>query len=260
MFDLSLVVPAYKPGEKIFADIESKKKVLDEMNVSYELVYVFDGFVESSQKKFFGEAKEFAKKNSTDRKNIKIFGYEENRGKGFAVRTGFGNSTGKFVGFIDFLNDISPDYVKLFYDEISKNDLDIVIPNKFHSSASFESSVKFGLRMRSTSQLFLIWTRFWTGLNLPDTQTGIKFFKGESVRKILSKLKIERFAFDIELIVAMFRNGLDRIKVLPIDLTHAGESTGRGGKTTVSGKQILKAVLDVVRIGIYSRVLKIYKV
>ncbi|GEM_PF-6873370 len=271
-FDLSIVVPAYKPGEKIFSDIETKKKVLDEMNISYELIYVFDGFVDSTQKEFFEKTKLFAEKLNSEnevslpsleensiKKVIKILGYSENHGKGFAVRTGFQNSSGKFVGFIDFLNDISANYLKTFYEEISKNDLDLVIPNKFHDFASFESSVKFGLHMKETSKIFTLWTKFWTGLQLPDTQTGIKFFKGESVRKILQKLKIERFAFDIEMIVAMFRNGFDKIKILPIDLSQ-GESTGNGGKSTVSGKQIIKALIDVVKIGFFSRVLKNYKI
>ncbi len=63
-------------------------------------------------------------------------------------------------------------------------------------------------------------TKFLFGLNVSDTQTGLKIFKREVLVKVLPRLIIKRWAFDLEILTVANRLGYKKIYESPIELTH----------------------------------------
>ena len=85
--DLSIVIPAYRQGGRIRADIENVTDVLKAITANFEVIVVVDGCPDDT----LDRALECAE----DR--VRIFGYQVNRGKGYAVRFGFQQASGKVI-------------------------------------------------------------------------------------------------------------------------------------------------------------------
>ena len=104
---LSLVVPAYKQEKTIEEDIKRLSKFLPLLPLDYEIIVVVDGF----------EDKTFALAKRCENKRIKVFGYKNNQGKGYAVKYGILKARGDLIGFIDAGGDIDPSSIRILVDE-----------------------------------------------------------------------------------------------------------------------------------------------
>jgi hypothetical protein len=78
-------------------------------------------------------------------------------------------------------------------------------------------------------------------LPVRDTQTGIKLFKYEVLRDCIPSIVVKRYAFDLELLLAIYRRGFKIIEA-PIHLTTKREY-GRIGLTDA-----FRVFSDTVRI------------
>ena len=65
---------------------------------------------------------------------------------------------------------------------------------------------------------YYFFIRFMFGIRVRDTQTGLKIFKREVLEKVLPRLLIKHFAFDIELLSVANRLGFTRIHEGPVSL------------------------------------------
>jgi hypothetical protein len=74
---------------------------------------------------------------------------------------------------------------------------DIVIGSKFHPN----SVVNYPLQRRIISMGYYLLIRFLFNLPCHDTQTGLKLFKTEVLRKVFPKILVKKFAFDLEVLV-----------------------------------------------------------
>src|SRR5882672_5876827 len=93
---LSIIVPAYKQEKTIVQDIQNIQKELQQLHCKYEILVVVDGIVD----------KTFDRIKAYKSQNIKIIAYDENQGKGQAVRYGMMHAKGDVIGFIDAGMDI----------------------------------------------------------------------------------------------------------------------------------------------------------
>ncbi|MEK6808086.1 MAG: glycosyltransferase, partial [Nanoarchaeota archaeon] len=97
---ISVIVPAFKQEKTIAGDLKRIKLVLDQLRYPNELICVVDGKADNT----FTKASQFAKNFS----NVKVIGYDTNKGKGYAIRFGMAESRGDIVGFIDAGMDLNP--------------------------------------------------------------------------------------------------------------------------------------------------------
>src|SRR3989337_2225068 len=72
------------------------------------------------------------KREKTIVKNLKVFGYKRNQGKGYAVRLGIIKAQGDIIGFMDAGLDINPSSIIILLDFMNLHDADIVIGSKLH--------------------------------------------------------------------------------------------------------------------------------
>jgi len=201
--ELSLIMPAYNEEDKIDLVIERVDSLARRMKLSYELIVVDDGSVDETRLK----VDKYAKIND----HVKVVGLENNMGKGFAIKTGFLNATGDAVVFIDSDLDVDVEQVSRYIDALKEND--IAVGSKWHK----ESVVEVSKRRKLLSHGFNILVRLFTGVNLNDTQTGLKAVRREVFEEVFKRLSIKRYAFDVELLVLTRIFGL-RVIELPVQL------------------------------------------
>lgn len=186
---LSLVVPAYKQEKTIEKDVKNLDKVLSAFAFKHEIIVVVDGFVDKTFEIL---------QNSTPKiKNLRVLGYRENMGKGYAIKFGVQKAKGDIIGFIDAGMEISPSSIPTLLNYMDINGADIVIGSKLHP----DSNVRYPLVRKILSWGYRYITHLLFGLKVRDTQAGLKLFKKEAAKEIFSKVKIKDFAFDIEVLV-----------------------------------------------------------
>ena len=201
---LSIIVPAYKQEKTIKTDVEKIVQVMSQLHYDYEIIVVVDGLVDGTFKN--------AKKIKSPK--VIVIGYQHNHGKGYAVRFGMAKTKGSIIAFIDAGMDINPSGLLALLKRFESYDADIIIGSKRHP----ESKVKYPLERRIISFLSQTFIRILFGLNVRDTQVGIKFFKKEVIENVLPRLLVKKFAFDIVILVVAFYLGYHKIYEAPIEL------------------------------------------
>lgn len=200
---LSVVVPCYNEEERIssfFKDWLSflkthENRLRDEFE-SVELLFVNDG----SRDRTLGlieEAKPslLSQSPASLTAYVNLYSLPFNQGKGAAVRKGLTETKGDWVLICDA--DLSTPLVEVFKLKESNADL------AFGSRALEESRVtqsQSGLRPL-LGRIFNLWMQIFTGLPFADTQCGFKLIKGDLARKIGPRIRENRFAFDVEMLL-----------------------------------------------------------
>lgn len=208
---ISLVIPSFKQEKIIVRNIESLDKVLSSLPYKYEIIVVVDGFLD----------KTFEKAKGVKNNNIRILGYEKNRGKGYAVKYGMLKAKGDIVGFIDAGMDINPATIPLLLDLMNFHDADIVVGSKLHP----ESKVNYPFARLILSWGYRTLTEFLFGFAIRDTQVGLKFFKKKIAKEVFRRVVVKQFAFDVEILAVAKALGFNKIYEGPIELDFTGLST-----------------------------------
>ena len=209
---LSLVVPAYRQEKTITKDITTIVTALSALPINYEIIIVVDGFADKTYK--------VLQSLKLKTKNLKVIGYEKNKGKGFAIKRGVEEAKGDIIGFIDAGMDIDPTEISIMLDIMDWNKADIVIGSKLHP----ESKVNYPFWRKVLSWGYRTLTHFLFGFSVKDTQVGLKIFKKKAAKDIFSKIIVKRFAFDIEVLAVAYKLGYTRIYEAPIKLNFNGVS------------------------------------
>lgn len=143
----------------------------------------------------------------------KVIGFEGNRGKGAAVKEGMMAAQGEYVLFMDADNSTHITEVEKLLTVAEKN-VPVAIGSRYMDSDS--------IKIRQP------WYRVWLSrvgnqmiqlVLLPgvrDTQCGFKLFQRDAARNIARLLTMDRFSFDMELLVIAKRLGYE-IQEVPVN-------------------------------------------
>ncbi|MFZ2153327.1 MAG: glycosyltransferase [Microgenomates group bacterium] len=209
---LSVIVPVYKQEKTIKKDLHKIQQTLEQIRYPYELIVVIDGKSEDNSYKV-------AQKSANQ--NLKVIGYQQNHGKGYAIRYGMAHTRGDYVAFIDSGMEIDPNGISILLEHMEWYQADIVVGSKFHPA----SLIKYPLHRRIISLGAHLTSVVLFQLNIHDTQAGIKIFKQSVLNKILPRLLIKTFAFDLEMLAVAKYLGFTRIYEAPIKLNYDFSST-----------------------------------
>ena len=222
---ISLVIPTYKKRNIVIDQLERLYGYLSRVNPDFELIFVIDGYIDDTKSLL----ESYIKENKL--KNIKVLGYEENRGKGYAVRYGFKHATGNIVGFTDADRDILIKTYDRAIKEIQKDYVDVVIPSKFHKDSNIEMT--FGREVLSYGLVYLNKILLRLPKNVSDVGCGLKLFRKDVADRVFKNLTVDGFAFDSELINEISKQGWN-VSVVPLYLAkNRDESTSANFKATV---------------------------
>lgn len=200
---LSIILPCYNEEKQIENTIIEIKKFLSKYNFDYEIVPVNDGSKDNTA--------EIIKKVALSDNIVNPVIYNENHGKGYAVKMGIQKAIGDYILFMD--TDLSTDLsaIDIFLKQIK--DYDIVIGSRRHKDSVIPKPQ--GPLRKFIGNCCVVITKAITGLNLNDTQCGFKGFKKDIAKKIISKQLIENWAFDVEYLYIANINGYT-IKDIPV--------------------------------------------
>lgn len=208
---ISLIIPAYKQERTIIKDVRKLTSIMKELPNEYEILIVIDGKVD----------KTYQKVKSLKSDKIRIIEYEKNVGKGNAIKTGALEAKGDIVGFIDAGMDIDPQGITMLLNHMLWYDADIIIGSKLHPV----SQVNYPVSRKVLSWGYRNFTRLLFGFKVRDTQVGLKLYKRKVVQDVFPRLRVKKFAFDIEILALSYALGYKRIYEAPIKLQFQGVSS-----------------------------------
>lgn len=162
---------------------------------------------------------------------------DDGTGKGAAIKRGLALANGEYVVMIDGDLQISPTEVQSFFKIMDVYNADAVIGNKRHPF----STVNYTLSRKIISHSYNEIVRLLFGFQLRDSQCGLKIFKRAPLEKIMSRILVKQYAFDIEVLVALKDNGF-RVVDAPV---YVKKTYGKG---SVSIKNILNTLKDTLAV------------
>lgn len=213
---ISVVIPAYNKAEVLFSTLQNIITQLKLETDNFEIIVVNDGSTDSTLEK----AISFKKSNGFSDK-VKVHNLEKNFGKGHALCFGFGKSSGDLIIFADGDLDLPARNFRVALAYLDQNCADIAIGSKRHP----QSSVSYPVIRRFYSWCYQTLIRFLFNLNVSDTQVGLKVFRREILEKVIPKIVVKAFAFDLELLVVAKSAGFTKIAEFPTELKHGLGST-----------------------------------
>jgi len=228
----SLVIPAYNEANRIEACVRGVAEWTRGRpgDLDWEVLLVDDGSADDTAA--------LARRLAADEGlALKVISYAENRGKGAAVRTGVLASSGESVLVCDV--DLSTPL-----SEFSK--LAATLPT--HAVAIGSRALQHDLVGRKQAPHRVLLGQAGNRLiqlfavpGIQDTQCGFKLFRGDAARTLFREARIDRFAWDVELLYLARREGFS-IAEVPVLWFNSPESKVRVVRDAV------QTLWDVLRI------------
>lgn len=204
---ISVIVPAYRQAGTIVDDLANILATLQKIRYDFEIIVVVDG---KENDQTYRLAKTV--KNS----KLKVIGYQKNHGKGYAVRYGMAHTHGDYIAFIDSGMEIDPNGISMLLEHMEWYRADVIVGSKFHPA----SQIRYPFYRKIVSFGAHIIARYLLQINVHDTQAGIKIYRRRVLKKILPRLLIKSFAFDLEMLAVANHLGYSRIYEAPIKLNY----------------------------------------
>ena len=212
--ELTIVVPAFDEAHRLTAGMRRLDAAVAAGAVDLdrtEVLVVDDGSTD--------ETSAVADKLLAALPHHRLIRLPRNRGKGAAVRAGVAAARSEYTAYMDADMAIDPLAVPLLLDGLAHDDLAI------GCRALRDSMVETTYVVRSLmGRLFNGLVTAGTGLGLKDTQCGFKAFRTPAARLLFHLVRIDRFAFDVEILARARRLGLG-ITEVPVHWMHVEGST-----------------------------------
>ncbi len=210
---LSVVIPAYNEEKRLPNTLKEVDKYLRDRPYEYEILVVNDGSKDGTA--------ETVKKEMAEIKNLRLIDNKTNKGKGGVVRQGMLEARGEIRLFMDADNSTFVNQVEKMWPEFEKG-FAIVIGSRDIKGAKTEAAQPFYRVL--LGDIFNLIVQFILGLwGIFDTQCGFKAMTAEAAQKILPKCRIDRWAFDPEILVIGRKMGY-KIKEVPVHWVNDPES------------------------------------
>ncbi len=183
---LSIIVPIYNESERIH-NLSTLSAFFQDHSFTSELVIVDDGSTDETLKRIEGLSLA---------PNAKLISYNQNRGKGYAIKTGMLAATGDVRLFTDV--DLSTPLREFnkFLPHIDKNHI-VMGSRKIEGAQVLQHQAK----VRETlGKGFTFISNLILHLTVSDFTCGFKCFSKRSAEQIFQKLTIDRWGFDAEIL------------------------------------------------------------
>lgn len=166
--DLSLVIPVYNEEESIPELTNWIIKVCTSGRLTYEIIFIDDGSIDSSWEKISS----IASQNSF----VKGCRFRRHYGKAAALHTGFSEATGDVIITMDSDLQDSPDEIPELFEMVVKGGFDLVSGWK---KKRYDPFIK-----RISSKFYNGTARWASGIKLHDFNCGLKAYRHEVVKSI----------------------------------------------------------------------------
>ncbi len=220
-----VIIPTYNNHQTI------KKVITDVLDYTNRIIVVNDGSTDNTSDIL------------SEIGQIDVVSYPKNKGKGFALRTGFKQAWKngfEYAITIDSDGQHFASDLPKFLEAIDKNPNAIIIGNRNMEQEGIPAKSSFGNRFSN------FWFKFETGISLPDTQSGFRLYPLKPISKM--RFFTRKYEFEIEVIVRAAWKGVD-VTHLPIQIYYAPK------ESRVSHFRPLR---DFSRVSVLNTILVIY--
>lgn len=202
---LSIVIPAYNEARRIGNTVQKVWEYANTKPFNTELIVVDDGSTDKSPALLQAATKESPL--------IRVLRNDRNRGKGFSVRRGVLEAQGQFVLFTDADLSAPIEETDKLLAALESSGADAAVGSRalrreligIHQPKFREYGGRF----------FNLLVRLFTGLEIHDTQCGLKLFRRATTRRAFELQRVEGFGFDPEVLFLIERLG-GRVTEVPV--------------------------------------------
>tara|TARA_B100000886_G_scaffold330941_1_gene281931 strand:+ start:2263 stop:3021 length:759 start_codon:yes stop_codon:yes gene_type:complete len=207
---ISVLIPIFNEKDyviNILEKVNDKKK-----NFNLEIIVIDDGSTDST------------KKILEDYKNLYDFliSYQQNKGKGYALREGFKKCTGDIILIQDADLEYDPEDYKILIDPFINKNADLVLGSRFKGDGP-KRLLNFHHRIANFIITLLV--NIFTNINFSDVETCYKVIKKSSLDKV--SLKENGFSFEIELIMKLSKL---KLNIYEVGISYSGRTYEQGKK------------------------------
>jgi dolichyl-phosphate beta-glucosyltransferase len=206
--DLSVVIPAYNEEERLEPTVRDAVAYFRARRSAFELIVVDDGSRDGTSA--------LVRRLSDELPEVRLIRLAANHGKGYAVRTGVVNARGRSVLFAD-ADGATP------FEEIERLEAalregaDVAVGSRAWEPQGVRVRAKFYRRV--IGRTFHAMVELLTVRNVKDTQCGFKLFREQAAHDLFSRMRMNGFSFDVELLVMAARRGY-RVVEVPVNWCH----------------------------------------
>jgi glycosyltransferase involved in cell wall biosynthesis len=176
--NISVVIPLFNEEESLIELHDWIKRVMDENNYSYEIIFIDDG----SKDKSWQVIESLTAKNAS----VKAIQFRRNYGKSPGLQVGFEAAEGDVIITMDADLQDSPDEIPELYKMICEHNFDLV-------SGWKQKRYDNALTKNIPSKLYNWTNRKISGIKLHDMNCGLKAYKKEVVKSIEVYGEMHRF-------------------------------------------------------------------
>jgi dolichyl-phosphate beta-glucosyltransferase len=238
---LSVVIPAYNEEFRLPQTLRQSIEFLKAQPYTAEIVVVNDGSTDGTER----VANESAAAASIP---LRLLRHPDraNHGKGASVRLGMMEARGAYRLFMDADNSTTLDHVDRFWPWFKKG-FDIVIGSRALKDSIIGMHQPWLKEIAGRAGNWVI--RQLAVPEIADTQAGFKMMTAEKAGIIFPRLTIERWGYDIEMLVIARLHGC-RVVEIPITwLNAAGSKVTMGSYFEVLGE--VWKIRGNIRAGVY---------
>lgn len=236
---LSVIIPAYNESRHIKENLFRVNNFLSAKSFQYEIIVVDDGSSDTTA--------DVVRLVSRTIPQLRLVENAKNRGKGFSVWSGMQHAQGEYRLFMDADGSVDISHIDEFITWM-KRGYDVTIGSiRIAGNRATEHN---GWHRRLLGNMAIRLIQILATPGIEDTQRGFKLFSAAAAGTIFSRQTIERFGFDIELLLIARINQF-KIKELPVVWDNPPGST-------VTSVAYFQTLVELFRI-VYNRMLGRYK-
>lgn len=204
--EVSIIIPAYNESERLIAPLRT---LLDyaEAAGNMEIVVVDDGSTDGTA--------DFARETAKEKPGVavNVIRYEQNRGKGFAVKTGLQAAQADYALITDADLSTPIEEMTKLIGLIRDGSCDVAFGSRALDRSLIGTHQPWFREQGGRVVNLMI--RKMSGLEFSDTQCGFKAFNMLKFRPLLDLMTIDRFGFDVEFLFVANHHGL-RLAEIPV--------------------------------------------
>jgi len=205
---LSIVIPVYNEIDTILEILQRVKAV----PMDKEIIIVDDCSTDGTREIL----------RAIKGENIQLILNEENRGKGFSIRKGFGHVTGDMVIVQDADLEYYPDEYPILVQKIIEGKADVVYGTRFLGPRRVFHFYHF-----LGNEVLNFIANFLYDTNLSDLMTGYKVFRANVLRRL--KLRANGFGIEAEITAQILKR---KLRVYEVPISYDGRDYDEGKKVT----------------------------
>ena len=204
---VSIIIPAFEEQDRLGDSLSRVAEYLRANTPQAEIIVVDDGSGDRTADVGREVLAGFPDINS------EVIRYEQNRGKGYAVRAGLSAAVGDIAVFSDADLSTPIEEMPKLIEPIRAGEYDVTFGSRALDRSLIGTHQPW--RREQGGKVFNLIVRALTALPFWDTQCGFKAFSMPRFRPLLDVMRIDRFGFDVEFLYVARMHGL-RLKEVPV--------------------------------------------